>query len=245
MSCDRLEHEHLLADLGAALDAHVDQCEDCSARLRGYQTIAALIAEGTTSHRAPADWGQRTLARVKAARRSRQRRVAMLSALGAAAAAAIVLVCLVHLPGGPDSGGPVDSSATVVQNTEPMPAAVEPAPSPKLALQIVGGDGWRGVAHPGEEVHARAVAPGAPHVEIRVYREARRLVARCPEPGSSVCLGGDPALIWKVPAVGTYQVLLVVSTRPIAAPRGSLEDDVAAATAAGARVVDMETLDVR
>ncbi|TMQ05449.1 MAG: hypothetical protein E6J91_40525 [Deltaproteobacteria bacterium] len=60
MSCRRLESENLLSELGDALDPHVEQCDDCRERLQGYQ--------GTTTHRLPPDWKQRTLARIAALR---------------------------------------------------------------------------------------------------------------------------------------------------------------------------------
>jgi hypothetical protein len=67
MTCNRLERKGLLARLGGELHGHVEQCPDCSARVRGYQRIAGWIAEGKTQHRAPAGWQRRTLARVLAA----------------------------------------------------------------------------------------------------------------------------------------------------------------------------------
>lgn len=66
MRCDRLEGEALLAELGGELYAHVEQCPDCSARIRGYRRVASWIAEGKALHRAPSGWQGRTLARVLA-----------------------------------------------------------------------------------------------------------------------------------------------------------------------------------
>lgn len=210
----------MLAGLGEGLDAHVEQCEDCRARLRGYQQIAGLIAEGVTTHRAPPDWKQRTLARVRAAPRTRRRRVTTLWL--AAAVAGIALFLFFH------RRTPLERPGT-----------------PELAMQIVHNGGWRGEAHPGEELRARALLAGASHFEIRVYRGARDLLVRCPDAGPPVCLEPDRSLlVWKLPSVGTYQVLLLVSQQPIAAPLGSLNADVAAATAAGARAIDVETLHV-
>jgi hypothetical protein len=67
MTCQRLEDRDLLAELVEAPDRHTQHCPDCSARVRGYQRIAGWIAEGKTSHRAPADWRRRTLAQLRAA----------------------------------------------------------------------------------------------------------------------------------------------------------------------------------
>jgi len=221
----------MLAELGGALDEHAEQCADCRERLRGYRQIAGLIAEGATTHEAPPGWKQRTLARAYAAPRARRRRATLLSALAGAAAAAILLVLLLRPRTPPERpNGPLGSAQLG---------------TPQLAMEVVDGGGWRGEAHPGEEVRARARLAGASYFEVRVYRGARDLLVRCPTAGPSVCLESDGSLLaWKVPSVGTYQVLLLVSQQPIAAPRGSLDDDVAAATAAGARAIDVETIHV-
>jgi len=213
----------MLAELGGALDAHVEQCEDCRARLSGYRQIAGLIATATTAHRAPADWKQRTLARVRAARRARRRRAAMLSMMGAAAtAAAIVVVVRLYPPTDPERAGP------------------------RLTMAIVDPGGWRGDAHPGEIVRARAEPAGEPSFEIRVYRGSRDLVVRCPDAGPPVCAEPDRSLlVWTVPSVATYQVVFLVSQRPIAAPRGTFNEDIAVAIAGGARVVTVETVNAQ
>jgi hypothetical protein len=224
VSCHRLEDEGMLVELGEAMDAHVEQCEDCQANLRAYQQVAGLIAAGVTAHRAPPDWKQRTLARVRAVPRTQRRRVIAPWLLAAAAAIAGIMLFLFF----------------------DHRTAVEQPSTPELAMQIVDNGGWRGEAHPGEELRARALRASMPHFEIRVYRGARDLLVRCPDAGPPVCLEPDRSLlVWKLPSVGTYQVLLLVSQQPIAAPRGSLNDDVAAATAAGARALDVETLNVR
>jgi hypothetical protein len=67
MTCRRLEKRDLLARMVEKPDRHTRRCPDCSARVRGYQRIAGWIAEGKTSHRAPADWRHRTLAQLRAA----------------------------------------------------------------------------------------------------------------------------------------------------------------------------------
>jgi len=210
----------MLGDLGDTLDAHVEQCEDCSARARGYQRIAAMIAAGATAHAAPPDWKQRTLARVRAAR-ARRRRTTVLSMVGVSAAASAALILHIHMRSDPES------------------------PGPALAMEIVDPGGWRGDTHPGQEVHARASLAGEPHFEIRVYRGSRELLVRCPDAGPPACLEADRTLlVWTVPTVGTYQVVFLVSQQPIVAPRGSFDDDTAAATAGGARVIHVEPLNV-
>jgi len=228
MSCNRLEDDDLLSELGGELNAHVEQCEDCSARVRGYRQIAGMIAEGATVHRLPADWEHRTLARVDAARLAqrvrptRRRRVITFSAL--AAVAAVITLFLITRRNPP----------------------VEPSGTPSLEMQIVEEGGWRGEAHPGNEVRARALAAGERYFEIRVYHGARDLLVRCPGERPPVCREPDRSLlVWRLPSVGTYQILLLVSSQPIAEPHGSLDHDVEKATAAGARVIDVQALHVR
>jgi hypothetical protein len=224
VTCNRLEDEDLLAELGGTLDEHAAHCPDCSERLRGYEQIAALLADGATDHRAPPGWKQRTLARVHIdPRRRRRRRTAIVSALVGVAAVGLLLVLLPRFHPDPD----------------------HPSGTPQLDMQFVDGGGWRGEAHPGEDIRARARPAGAAYFEIRVYRGARDLLVRCPGAGPSVCLEiGGSLLVWKVPSVGTYQVVLLTSQQPIAAPRGSLDADVAIAIAAGARASDVETIHV-
>jgi hypothetical protein len=154
-----------------------------------------------------------------AAAAARRKRIA--AQVGVAVAAAAVLAVFVIPPQPRDQAG-----------------------APALAIQIVDRGGWRGDAHPGEQLRARAIPAGAPYFDIRVYRSARDLVVHCPKAGPPVCIEQGRSLIWTVPSVGTYQVLLLISRQPIAAPRGSLNDDVAAATASGATAVAVETIRV-
>lgn len=67
MSCRRLEDDDLLAGLGEALDDHVEQCPECSARAQGYRRIVGWIADGRTPYRPPADWQRKALAHALAA----------------------------------------------------------------------------------------------------------------------------------------------------------------------------------
>jgi hypothetical protein len=66
VTCRRLEEDDLLAGLGEALDVHVEQCPDCSARAQGYRRIVGWIADGRPPHRPPAGWHRRTLDHVLA-----------------------------------------------------------------------------------------------------------------------------------------------------------------------------------
>jgi hypothetical protein len=307
MSCSRLERENLLSELGGALDPHIEQCEDCRERVRGYEQIMRWIAEGRTAHLLPPTWKQRTLERIdevsRAARNRvgpptdpepgttaprcgppRWRRTLAVSAVALPVAAVLALL-LVHLDEMPHakSGEPVahsnGSNLTIPgvtptkDGSSPRKDGAVPA-APQLAIQIAEKEGWRASvarpdpalampqwfdAHPGQVVHARALSVDARYLEIRVYRGDRRLVVSCPAAGPPVCvqdsgarftsqpsLTHDPAgntppvLVWKIPSVGTYRVVLLASQQPIAPPRGSLNDDVMAASSAGAKPSSVE-----
>ncbi len=222
MTCQRLEQEGMLAEVGGQLDAHVAECADCRARLVGYQTLASWVATGKSAHRAPAGFARRTMerARDEAARRRRRR----LAAGTLVAAAAVIALYAVIRP--------------------PAPSA--PA---RLALRVEQAEGWRSVPamlNVGDVIHAEAMRGDAPTFELRVYRSSLTLVQRCPAPGDVHCRGvAGEQLRWRVPSVGTYQVVLLVSERPIPASRGTLEQDVHAATREGARVVEVRVLHVR
>ncbi|MEZ4360584.1 MAG: hypothetical protein R3B48_10400 [Kofleriaceae bacterium] len=223
MTCARLEEQGLLAELGGEPDPHVSECEECRARWSGYARLADMVASGATARAVPADWKERTLARVRAAARARRRRRMMRGGGLAVAAAAAALAIVLFGPRGP-----------------------RPPREARLTTQIVDSGGFRGEAHVGDELRARAEPGAYRHFELRVYRGARELVARCPGATAAACAApGAAALAWTIPAVGVYQVLLLVAEQPIPEPRGTVDEDVAAATAAGARVVDMQTVHVR
>ena len=296
MSCDRLEREKLLSELGDVLDPHVEQCDDCRERLRGYEHIMRWIAEGTTARRLPPDWKQRTLARIDvlvgamrdsatapadptprtvAPRSSPPRWRRALASSAVAMPVAALLMCLVHFEGTPDP----KSGAPVVQSGAPHEVMLKEV---LLARHSVENEGWWASpkhvaaapamqqfwAQPGQVVHARALFTGARYREIRVYRGDGDLVVRCPTAGPPVCeqrdgslfvprpprasdvIDLDPSgdapsrLVWKIPLFGNYRVVFLASQQPIAPPRGLLNDDVAAAIAAGADASDAGTVQV-
>lgn len=223
MTCTRLEHDALLAELGGEMDAHVESCDTCRASLQRYQPIAALLAGGATAHRAPPDFAARAMASVRAAvaARRRRRRLATAGAVGLAVAAAVLF--------------------WVLRSGPPAPAQVA-----SLVLEFTSQGSWRGDSHVGDELRARARLAGERHFAIRVYRSARELLHECPQAGAPGCQeAGGALLVWTLPSVGAYQVLMLVSAQPIAASKGTLDGDVAAATAAGAKVVDLQTFHVR
>jgi hypothetical protein len=255
MTCRRLEDDDLLAELGDTLDPHVEQCADCREHLRGYQQIARWLAEARTANALPADWKRRTLARVHATPLRRRRRIFLASAAGVSVAAAAAVALLVIGRGPSPESQTRPELALRIDDAPGWRASMQP-PDPSASSARP-----RFVAHPGQVVQAEAIPADARYFEIRVYRSARDLLLRCPEAGAPACVAraASPAgsqghpdldgelrsrLVWKIPSIGTYQVVFLVSQQPIAGPGGSLDDDVAAASAAGARAIDVETIHV-
>lgn len=102
-------------------------------------------------------------------------------------------------------------------------------PPPRFAVEVVAQDAvaLRGEAKLGDRLRVRARA-GA---EMWVYRNDRELLLVCPRD----CVRDGDAVVGEVAldAIGLYQIVwLSTASGPL--PRGELERDVAAATAAGA-----------
>jgi hypothetical protein len=221
VTCDRLERDGLLADLDRD-DEHVAGCPDCSARREEYRRLTAAIARGDTTHRPHAGWKERTLARVRAAQVARRRRARLLGGAVLAAAAAALLFFFVRR-------GP----------------AV--APPPRLALRIAEGGGvWRGDAHPGNQLVVSASGGAPRRRELRIYRDGRELLLRCPGAPAPACrpVRGGVEVVWTIPTAGEYQVLWLGASTPLPDTSGSLDHDVRALTAAGGTVEAVETLRV-
>lgn len=227
MTCERIDSE-LLEALGESgepagdLAEHLRGCDACRARLRTYHQLTAMIAVGATERALPPAWRERTMARVRASRTRPTRRAPVIAAAAVAAASAIILLVWwrTRVPAAPE----LDRGA--------------------LAIQIAGGPVHRGDGHPGQELHIEARGITAPHAEIRVYRGGVDLLVRCPSAGPPTCRP-DGSAAWTIPAPGRYQIVLISAAQAIADPRGSMEDDIAAARASTARIVEVQTLDVR
>jgi hypothetical protein len=103
----------------------------------------------------------------------------------------------------------------------------DPAPKPfALAVAIeASGAVVRGTtAKPGDTVQATA-SGGAGHHAVWIYRGDRELVV--------ACTGAKPCRA-TLASVGTYTVVALIAKQPLPAPRGSLDDDLAAALSGGA-----------
>jgi hypothetical protein len=226
VTCDRLERDgdDLLGHLGEDMP-HVDECPDCRARLDGYERLAGLLA-GESTRPLPEGWKERTRARIQQ-RASRRRRSFALVPAGAVAATMATLL-------------------------------LWPDPDPKLAVSVVPGPvQYRDAeeepssasqplkAHKGDILKASSPRADAAHVELRVYRESREVMVRCPGDGAPTCKVGDVIeLSWPLPSVGSYQVLWLASPSPLPPPSGGLDADMRAAREAGAVVDEGKPVDV-
>ncbi|HKA91384.1 MAG TPA: hypothetical protein VKE22_27165 [Haliangiales bacterium] len=202
-------------------DGHLDGCADCRQRREEYARLAQAIAGGQTSHRLPAGFKERAVSRMHAvvAARSRRRRYALGVAATVAAAAALVVV--------------------LVRRHDLPPAA--------LTVSVVEGTGeWRGNVHPGAEIRASAVAPGHAWYELRIYREAREILLRCPGASEPACrrVEAGVEVRWHIPSVGDYQLVWLVGRSSPPPATGSLDADIRAATEVGGRAVATEFLHV-
>ena len=196
-----------------------------------YARIAALIAEMSpadkpTAIRAPQGWERRALAAIDAEERSRpaarKRRLVLAAvAVGVLAAAAVAVILIA-----PDHR----------------------VRSPMLALEFrAGGELNRGgPAAVGDVLIVRGELPEAG--ELRLYREPDGLVARCP--GDEGCrvqsrgTGRSMVMEVRLAAPGHYRAVLFAGS-PLPPPTGSLEGDLAAATAAPGVTAVTKPLEVR
>src|SRR5262249_17785279 len=107
------------------------------------------------------------------------------------------------------------------------------APSIGLALIVehdgtaVRGGNASGVGRVGDVLHTSA--SGARYRAVWIYRNDRELIAACP--GGANCKEDDGSVSASVPlrAMGVYAVVAIASEKPLAQPRGILDEDVATA----------------
>lgn len=180
------------------------------------ERIAAALARRGQRHRARADFDERLWAAIdqQAPPVAGRRRRGSLAAAGIAlAAAAVVLIVALRA----DRGG-------------------QRAPVPELAVEIVPGSGparRSTAAQPGDRVRVTA-AWRAPHVELRLYRGDRVLVARCSTEPPCRRDGGALTATVPLPSAGDYHLVVLTAPAPLPEPAGDLDGDVAAAIEAGA-----------
>jgi len=213
-ACRRFEEEGLLRlEQGLPLGEHFATCADCLAERAFYERLRGDIAAAGEGIEPPPGWEAELWAAV-AQRKASRRRPWSWWLLVPAAAAVLVAVLL-------------------LRPSAPPPARLA------LAVEVETGTGTvrRGAeAHPGDRLRLRASIGEAGHAELRVYRNNRALVLRCStEPP---CRRGQGTLEAELPlpAIGSYQSLLLTSERALPGEAGAgLDPDVAAALETGAR----------
>jgi hypothetical protein len=217
--CDRFEREGLLRhETGAPPDIHEAECETCRSERDVYLTIQAAL-KSLPAIAPPAGWQERVLSSVAADTRQTGRGARWV--LGAAAvAAAAVVVWHVRTP----SVGPLAVRQEVVA-TDASRRSDSAAVGDTIRALATGGEG-----------QAR---------EIRLYRNERHLVARCPATESECLVDGKTTeLRVKLSAPGRYRSLAIVGPAPIPTPGHSLDDDARDASKAGASVEISAAIDV-
>ena len=227
MTCDRLERDgdDLLGHLGEDMP-HVHECPDCRARLAGYERLAGLLA-GESTRPLPEGWKERTRARI--VQRAARRRTIV--GLATSAAAAAVVVLSVVSTDEPEAGVVVAITPGPVQYRD---ASDEP---PTTTEPVKG--------HKGDFLDISTPRGKAAHVELRVYRESREVMVRCPGDGAPICSVGDVIKVhWPLPSVGSYQVMWLTSPSPLPPPSGDFDADIRAARQAGATAVEGAPADV-
>jgi hypothetical protein len=196
-------------------DTPVPGCPDC----RAHERIAAALPEVGADLSPRPGWEARVLAAVTAPeRRVRWWWIAAPAALAAAAA----LVLWLGRDRGPSGPRPLEVALTVRRDGPPVRATTA-AVGDVVGIEARGGRG---------------------HRAVWVYRDDRELVLRCP--GGATCAigaGGITAEL-RVERAGRYAVVLLAADQPLPAPTGRLDDDLAAAAAAGA-TRQLSELDVR
>jgi len=210
-TCERFEDEQLaellaLDSLDADARAHLESCAACRSRRDEYEKIARALREVGATHVRRADHAARLWAHLDARRsRSPWRRARFAAPVAALAAAAALIWWL----------GRAD-------------------PLPRFAVEVVAqnevvnrADARLGDGRLGDHLRVRARVGAA----LWIYRNDRDLLLVCPRD----CVRDGDALVGEIAldAVGRYQIVWL-STGSGPPPGGELEQDVAAATAAGA-----------
>lgn len=222
-ACRRFEEEGLLRLVqGLPLDEHFATCPDCLAERAVYERLQREIATAGEGIEPSPGWEAQLWAAVEE-RRSRRRLLGGWWLLLPAAAAVLLAIVL-------------------LRPWAPPPARLA------LAVEVETGAGAvrRGAeAHPGDRLRLRAATGEAAHAELRVYRNERRRVLRCStEPP---CRRGRGTLEAGVilPAIGSYQSLLLTSDRPLPEAGAGFDADVEEALEAGARATLGPEIEVR
>jgi hypothetical protein len=225
-ACRRFEDEGLLRlKRGQPLDDHFATCPDCVAARAAYERLEGELATAGHGIEPPPGWQFGLWAAVEQRKSARSRLRGWWMLLPAAAALFLALLLL-------------------------WPAA---PPVARLALAVTvetgAGSVRRGAeAHPGDRLHLHASTGKAEVAELRVYRNNRALVLHCSNEPPCQRRQGALEAAFPLPAIGTYQSLLLTSQRSLPAlPADSagLDADVGRALAAGAQATLGPEVEVR
>lgn len=217
-ACHRFETEGLLQlERGEPLGEHFATCPDCRQARAAYDRLRQKIAEAGTEDEPPAGWEARVWERI-GERKRRPNWIWFLAPVGAAALAATLFFAVPQTPS-----------------------------HPTLVQEVVEGGSTRRAsgARPGDRLDLRAETAGSPHAELRLYRNRRDLVLRCP--GDPACRidGDEIRASLTFSAAGEYQAVLVFGPEPLPPPGKGLDPDAGAAFARGAQVVLGDEISVR
>lgn len=218
--CQRFDEEGLpRLEAGLPLDdEHFRSCPDCLRARSAFEEISGGLA-GLAPARGPRPgWQGRVMAEVRAAAGAPQapaRRWWVVPVLaGAVAVAALVFWALPRSPRAP----------ALALATELLPAEGQP--------RRAGADQPR----PGDRWKVRATFGGAAHAELRIFRDRRHLVARCPLDATCV-RAGDTVEHTVVLAPGRYEAFVSAAAAPLPAPAAEIGQDLDTLARAGAQVV--------
>jgi hypothetical protein len=202
--CDWLKREGLLAEeRGESISAHLDGCPDCQQYHAQINELRADLGKIVVPG-PPERWQQLVWQRIDRSASAARRRLVLWFALPVAAAAALLIFVMRPRE---EPAGPL---LAVTFEHDPQ--------RPRTRGDVAVGDAVR--------VSATVREPA----ELRVYREGA-LAFRCAGPPACERRGDQLSLRWTIPAVGRYRVILAAASAP--APKSSLDEDAAAATAAG------------
>jgi hypothetical protein len=219
MACDRFEREGLAQrEEGAALDPHFSTCPDCRRAQAVYERLGQVLAGSGSLHQPPAGWQERVWKAIE--REPPRRRPWGWVLVPSVLAAALALVAVLW--------------------PRPSPVALEASlETPRDAVRR-GQD-----TPPGTRLTLRASDGGAPYAELRVYFNESRLFLRCSREAPCRREGDRLLATTVLDGVGSYQPVLLVSSRPLPEPSSTLDRDAAAALAGGAGVTLGDEIRVR
>jgi len=216
--CERFQEEGLLLiEQGQPLDEHFETCPDCVKARAAFERLSKEIAIIGEDDEPPPGWQARVWDRVQA-RRRRPFWSWVLAPLGAAALAGILFFALPRTPS-----------------------------APSLVQEIAPGDTVHrsAAAAPGDRLLLRAETAGSPHAELRIYRNGRDLLLRCPGAASCHRRGSELRVDLTLPSAGSYQAVLVLDDQPLPPPQNGLDSDAGAAFAQDAEVLLGDEITVR